>query len=282
MSRFPDIRGGRARATRRPVLAVGVALAALIAGCGGGGVDGDAPGEASGTSTPTVPLHPTYKQRVLALLEGSFTMDCVTGGSGNQVQRTVSIARDGIVRVSGLGNHDYSGPTAALRLLASYYQDPLINTTPPGVYLAATSDIATTAIEFSILPTNALRLMKLSAASRGATTNCLSAPAIGGVNPQNTLPWRAAAFADDVAYASRLATCTPSQGERYTVDLSIGTRVSQQLSVPLDITNPAASAEDAFGYVATHRDGSTVRIEVRGADNPTRTVQWHNVACVFP
>jgi hypothetical protein len=269
--------GRSTRAARR--LGALVLLAAALAGCGGGGGGSDA-GEPT-SSMPTIPANPNYQQKVIALFAGSYTLDCSTGGSANQVQRVVGLSLDGVLRTTGLTDVDASAPTSTVNVLASYLQHPLYNTTAPGVYLSAKSPLGEAALEFTFVNASTLRLMKVSHIAKGVTTSCLTAPTIGGVNSPNTVAWNGAAFLNDTAYANRTATCTPSQGDPYTVDLTIGTKLSQQISVPIDPASSPPSEEDGFGYLSTDSDGTTVNVEIHGAQNPTRVLTWHGVHCAF-
>lgn len=195
-------------------------LAAALVGCGGGG--GGSGAEEPSSSTPTIPANPNYQQKVLALFAGSYTLDCSTGGSSNKVQRVVGLALDGVVRTVGLADVDVSAATSTVTVLASYLQHPLYNTMAPGVYVSGRSPQGETVLEFTFVDASTVRLMKVSHTVNGVTTSCLTAPTIGGVNPPNTVAWNGAAFLNETAYANRTATCTPSQGDPYTVNLTTG------------------------------------------------------------
>lgn len=254
-------------------------LAATLAGCGGGG--GGSGSDEISSSTPTIPANPNYQQKVVALFAGSYTLDCATGGSSNKVQRVVGLSLDGVVRTTGLADVDIGVTGSTVNVLASYLQHPLYNTTAPGVYLSGKSPRGEAALEFSFVDSTTLRLMKVSHTVGGVTTSCLTAPTIGGANPANTVAWNGANFLNETAFASHAANCTPSQGNPYTVNLTTGTKLSQLISVPIDQANPSSSSEDAFAYLSTDNDGTTVKVEVHGAQNPTRVLTWHGVRCTF-
>jgi len=253
----------------KPTLALILASLALLTACGGGGGSG---GSSSGSVTTTGggTLPPTYRQQIMALMQGSYSVQCTELASVTpSFAATLTITDRARISLSTKPQVDFNDPAAVFSVAPSYTQDGTFNTSPPGVAFLGKSGDKSIGANFTPFGPTSYQLAELfyQDEATGVVTTCapVGAQAMAtnwggsalinvlaqGIN--GVLPCSAGG---SVTLTRNAETLLITNNTGTTEVQLTGVRLSDLYQVPLNQQAPTSIADDTFKYTAYYLDGT--------------------------
>lgn len=248
---------------RRGLAATFVA-AALAFGCGGGGEEGASQPDLGFESQPTVPTNPTYRQKVLGVMAGTFLIDCASAG-----QKSMQIGQDGVIRATGLRDVDLNNLDSVYEVYASLIAYSSANQNAAGITLTATTPTQSVRVQFDLGVGTAILFRQYDFTDAVTRTTVTCRRIVTNLPGYDRATWDPSAFVNEAAHADRTWACGA-------LTFKVGDRKQYEwLVVPVNHSSPRADPDQNFSYRTS--DGTNgLFVLVSGAN---RSMTWNGVAC---